>query len=159
MRCKALELMLATALLCGTLASCGAPEVVQPTPETDPRTTEPVVVAVEPDAFRDYRGPHAKAGTVVRVQTKPMAVDGPNVVVTLVKVDWSTMTAPSGKEMREATVNLRVQKGQEERMITLGQGDDRTVLGAKLTLVGAGEDYDKARLSYDPWIDLRVELP
>jgi hypothetical protein len=139
------------------LTACGAPQVVQ-LPPPEPKV-QPSAAAGEPDAYLDFRGIHAKSGATFRLASKPMTVDGPNVVVTIVKVDWSTMTGPSGKDTREASVNLRVQKGAEERVVTLGQGDARTVLGATLTLVTAGEDYDKTRLSYEPWIDLRVDLP
>lgn len=139
------------------VAACGDPQVVQLPPPVP--QAQPSAQGAEPDAYADFRGPHAKAGSTFRLTGKPMAVDGPNVVVSIVKVEWSTLSGPSGKDTREASVNLRVQKAQEERVVTLGQGDARTVLGAKLTLLSAGEDYDKTRLSYEPWIDLRVDPP
>lgn len=114
-------------------------------------------VQVEPDAFRDFRGEHGTSGKVFRLGGKPMAVDGVEIVVTLVKTEWSTMAAPNGKEIREASANLLVQKGQEERRISLGQGETRQALGASITVVAAGENYDTARLLYLAWVDLRVE--
>jgi len=122
-----------------------------------PPPAKPPVVQAEPDAFRDFRGEHGAAGKVFRLGGKPMAVDGVEVVVTLVKTEWSTMAAPNGKDIREASAQLLVQKGQEERRISMGQGETRQALGATITVVAAGENYDATRLLYLAWVDLRVE--
>jgi hypothetical protein len=138
-------------------AGCGGTQSVTP---ADPSATPPVArveVQAQPNAFRDFRGPRVTTGKPFRVSVKPVAVAGVEVVIALVKVDWSTMTGPSGKDTREATANIRVQKGEEERAVMLGQGEVRTVLGTRINLLSAGEDYDKARMSYDPWIEIQVE--
>lgn len=149
-----------TALFCFLLAlaqlSCGEAMVKDPDPVSDkPKVTEPV--AQEPDAFRDYRGVHYKANEKFRATHKPVAVDGAEVVITLIKTDWATLAAPNGKEIREASANLKVQKGQEERLITVAQGDDRVVFNARIKVVGAGEDYDKATARYGAWVELSVD--
>lgn len=136
------------------LTACGAPEVVA---EPKVAVAKPKAEAAAPDAFADHRGERFEAGQKFRLGVKPAAVAGPDVVVTLVKTDWSTMTGPSGKEVREATASLRVQKGEEERAITISQGEDRVAFGARLFVLGAGEAYDPQRLVYQAWVDLRVE--
>ncbi len=151
-RRTALAAITGAAIGCLGLAACGAPMVTELPP---PKKAQ--VVQADPDAFRDFRGEHGTPGKVFRLGGKPMAVDGVEIVVTLVKTDWSTMTAPNGKDIREASANLLVQKGQEERRISLGQGETRQVFGTSITVVAAGENYDNARLLYLAWVDLRVE--
>lgn len=130
--------------------------VKEPDPLNDkPKVAEPV--AQEPDAFRDYRGLHYKANEKFRATHKPVAVDGAEIVITLIKTDWATLSAPNGKEIREASANLKVQKGQEERLITITQGDDRVVFNARIKVVGAGEDYDKGTARYGAWVELSVD--
>ena len=141
-------------ILClGALSACGAPMV------TDAPPKGPTVRAVQadPDAYRDFRGEHGTLGKVFRLGGKPMAVDGADLVLTLVKTEWSTLAAPNGKEIREASAQLLVQKGQEERRMSIGQGETRPVFGVAVTIVGAGEQYDAARLLYLAWVDVRVE--
>jgi hypothetical protein len=144
-------------LLCCFLAGCGGAETVTP---ADPRETPPVAqveAPAQPNAFRDFQGPRVATGKPFRVSVKPVAVAGAELVISLVKIDWSTMTGPSGKDTREATASIRVQKGEEDRAVMLSQGEARTVLGTRISLLSAGEDYDKARMSYDPWIEIQVE--
>ncbi|MSP91360.1 MAG: hypothetical protein EXR79_06100 [Myxococcales bacterium] len=135
------------------MIACGSPNVVPAPPPVAPVKEK----APEPDAFRDFRGRHAKVGDTFRLSHKPVAVDGPNVIVALVKTEWATFHSPSGGDKKEATAHMRVQQGEEERAITITQGEARTVFNARLFVVGAGEDYDPQRLVYQAWVDLRAD--
>lgn len=143
-------LWVVTALATG----CGGPEVVAVAP---PERVLDRHIVKEADAFGDFRGEHVAASTPFRLAQKPIGVDGPNLVVSLVKTEWSSITTPTGKEVKEATASLRVQKGQEERSVVISQGEDRVVFGARLFVVGAGEAYDPQRMVYQAWVDLRVD--
>ncbi len=144
---------LVISLVFAHISGCGAPEVV----DLPPPKVAPPVVAQAPDAFADHRGQTAKTGELFRIGAKPVGVQGVGIVVTIVKVDWQTMTGPSGKEVKEATATLRLQKGEEERNVTISQGDKKTAYGCVIELLASGDQYDKARLSYDPWVELRVQ--
>lgn len=138
------------------LIACSAP----PKPVEDryvPRGDDPPRPQKESDFYAEFRGDHHPTGKVFRLQGKPAAVDGPNVVLTLNKADWSTMTTPGGKETREATAHFLVQQGAESRTVMISQGDSAIAFNARITVKTAGEDYDKARLTYLPWVDCQVD--
>lgn len=110
-----------------------------------------------PDAFADHTGPKARAGEKFRLAAKPVAVQGPDLVIELDKVDWQTLTSPSGKEIREATVNMVLYRGQDRRKVMIGQRDEKVAMGARIQVLDAGEDYNRQRLVYEPWVLLLVE--
>lgn len=144
-------------LLGFVVAACGSSGgyVVQDKPAEAPR---PVAETPKiPDAYADHRGEHAKAGLRFRLAAKPIAVDGPNLVIELVKVDWQTLTAPSGKELREASASLVLHRGQDQRQVIIPQKDEKTAMGARIQVLDAGEDYNRQRLTYEPWVDLQVD--
>ena len=143
-------------VLAGTVLAgiaCGNPNVVPAPPPVALVKEKPP----EPDAFRDFRGRHVRMGETFRLSHKPIAVDGPNVIVALVKTEWATFHSASGGDKREATAHVRVQQGEEERAITISQGEARTVFNARLFVVSAGEDYDPQRLVYQAWVELRAD--
>ena len=137
------------------LASCSAPAVKEEA--YVPRGPDAPRPQKETDFFNEFRGDHHPTGKVFRLQGKPVAVDGPNVILTLVKSDWATMTTPGGKEHREATAQLMVQQGAESHHISVNQGDDGVAFNVRITVKAAGEDYNKARLDYLPWVDCQVD--
>lgn len=139
------------------LQACGgsAGYVIESKPPEPPK---PVAEAPKtPDAWRDHRGEHVALGKKFRLAAKPVAVDGPNFVVSLLKVDWSTMTTPSGKEVKEGAAQLSVTQGEETSTALVPQGDSKRLFGVKLEVVAAGEEYNKARLVYEPWVELVVK--
>ena len=142
-------------VLCLMLTACGAPpvkeEVYTPRGPDAPRPQK------ETDYFAEFRGDHHPTGKVFRLQGKPVAVDGPNVILTLVKSDWSTMQTPGGKEHREATAQFLVQQGSESHTISVNQNDDGVAFNVRISVKAAGEDYNKARLDYLPWVDCQVD--
>ena len=93
-------------------------------------------------------------GQKFRLSGKPVAIDGPNVVIALTKVDWSTMTTPSGKEVKEGAASVVVTKGEEPIAGQVPQGDFKRLHGVKFSSVGCGEEYNKQRMTYDPWVEL-----
>ena len=137
------------------LAACSAPpvkkEVYGPHLPDAPRPQK------ETDYFAEFRGDHHPTGKVFRLQGKPVAVDGPNVILTLVKSDWATMQTPGGKEHREATAQFLVQQGAEGHTSSVNQNDDGVAFNVRITVKAAGEVYNKARLDYLPWVDCQVD--
>ena len=138
------------------LTACGGSTVVTEERYV-PRGPDAPRPQKETDFFAEFVGDHHPIGKVFRLQGKPVAVDGPNVIVTLVKADWSTITAPGGKEHREATAQIMVQQGAESHSVSINQGDDGVAFNVRITVKGAGEDYNKARLDYLPWVDCQVD--
>lgn len=136
------------------LAACGGSSgglIVDNAPPPPKAAPEPPKV---PDAWRDHRGDHVKLGQKFRIANKPIAVDGPNVVITLSKVDWSTMTTPSGKEVKEGAAQVAVTKGEDTVTGLIPQGDFKRIHGVKFSSIGCGEEYNKHRLVYEPWVEL-----
>jgi hypothetical protein len=144
-------------MLLVSLSGCGAGSadgrIVNTAPQAKPREAP-----APTDAWSMFKGDKHPLGKIFRVLRKPSGIDGVQVVVQLLKVDWQTMDAPGGT-IKTATANLHLQKGDDERNLTIEQGETRTALGVKLTLVGAGDDYDKTRMTYDAWVDLKAEAP
>lgn len=139
------------------LAACGGTGAgyVVDNPKPPPPKVEPEV-ATTPDAFRDHRGERVKVGSKFRLSAKPIAVEGAEFVIALLKVDWSTMTAPSGKEIKEGTAQLTITKGEESASALVAQGDFKRAFGYRVGAVAAGEEYNKQRMTYDPWVELIV---
>ncbi len=113
-------------------------------------------VAAAPDAFADHRGQKVPVGQRFRLASKPIGVEGVRVVVELTRVEWQTMTAPSGKDIREAVAHLVVRQGEDERSIRVNQNDHKSAMGARVELAGAGEEYNRQRMTDEPWVDLVV---
>lgn len=155
-RC-AVRLWTALLALGASLAGCGGPQgaVV----DTTVKPTPVVEAPKEPDAYRDFRGRKVKLGEAFRLAAESVGVEGAEVVLTLVKTEWSTMTTPAGKELKEISVNLRIQHGQDERTAQLSQGDKRVLGTHRYEVLGGGEDYNKARMVYEPWVELRITAP
>lgn len=142
-------------LLAGALCGCGAPPKVEE--KYVPRGLDAPRPEVATDAFAEFRGVHVSVGKVFRLQGHPVAVDGPNVVLSLIKTDWDTMTTPGGKTTKTATAQFQVQKGAETYKVTISQDDSGSALGVRIHVKDAGEDYDKARMNYLAWVDCVVE--
>ena len=137
------------------LIACSAPPVKEEA--YVPRGLDAPRPQKETDFFAEFVGDHHPTGKVFRLQGKPVAIDGPNVILTLVKSDWATMTTPGGKEHREATAQLMVQRGAESHTVSINQNDDAVAFNVRITVKAAGEDYNKARLDYLPWVDCQVD--
>jgi hypothetical protein len=137
------------------LAGCSAPAAEGQLIRTDEQVANKPAPVVD-DPWLAFQGEHVPLGKVFRVQNKPTAIDGVRMMVTLAKVDWQTMDAPGGV-IKIATANLRVQRGDDERGVTLEKGETKTALGVKLTLVDAGDSYDPSRSRYNTWVDLKAE--
>ncbi len=149
-------LLISTLFFSLGLASCGGSSgyVVPDQPvAAKPAANTPKV----PDVYTDHRGEHVKTGQHFRLAAKPIAVDGPNLVIELVKVDWQTMTAPSGKELREASASLVLRRGQDSRQVMIPQKDEKVAMGARIQVLDAGEDYNRQRMTYEPWVELQVD--
>ena len=137
------------------LAACGAAQ--KPEEKYVPRGLDAPRPEVATDFYAEFRGIHMATGKSFRLQGHPVAVDGPNIVLTLVKSDWETVTTPGGKTIRTATAQFLVQKGAESHHLSVAQDDSGIALGVRISVKDAGEDYDKSRLNYLPWVDCVVE--
>ncbi len=137
-------------------AGCGGSSgyVVETKPPPPPPPSE---APRAPDAFADHRGEKVALGAKFRLAAKPIGVHTAQFVVSLQKVDWSTMTTPSGKEVKEGAAQLTVTKGEEATSALVPQGDFKRFFGFRLEVVAAGEDYNKQRLTYEPWVELVVK--
>ena len=147
----ALPLLIAVAVACGGSAGY----VVQAKPAPPPPPPE---APKQPDAFADHRGDKVALGQKFRLAAKPIAVGTALFVVSLQKVDWSTMTTPSGKEVKEGSAQLSVAKGEELTSGLVAQGDFKRFFGFRVAVVAAGEEYNKQRMNYEPWVELIVSL-
>lgn len=135
-------------------AGCGNPQVKDaPPPPPPPKKQAPAA----PDAFRDHSGPHAAAGEVFQLKDTPIAVDGVRVVVSLIKASWTKRELDDGRVIREGSAEIEVRKGEERTSRILDQDESVVLFGVRVTVTGAGEDYDKSRLDYIPWVELKVE--
>lgn len=153
--CKLVASTWTLALASLLLVACSAPPVKEAA--YVPRGLDAPRPVKDTDYFAEFRGDHQPTGKVFRLQGKPVAIDGPNVIVTLVKSDWSTMTTPGGKEHREATAQVMVQRGAESHTVSINQGDDAVAFNVRISVKAAGEDYNKLRLDYLPWVDCQID--
>ncbi len=110
-----------------------------------------------PDAWREFGGEKVKVGQKFRLAGKRIGVEGPNIVLELQKIDWSTLTAPNGTQMKEATAHILLFRGEEEREVLLPTKDEKRALGVLIKALDAGDDYNRQRMTYEPWVELIVE--
>ena len=151
-----LQLARPSALIAATLVltACGNPQVRDAPPPTAPVAPKPVE---RDDAFRDFGGKVVAIGLPFRLESKDMVgIKEHRAVVSMIKVDWTATEGPDGKMVKEATVELLVQKGERSKKRRIEQGDTRTVLGVKITVKDGGEMYSKKRMLYVPWVELVV---
>lgn len=147
--------LLGVSLVVALLASfgCGGGQVIE---KSVAEKAAPAAAPQTPDAYRDFGGKHVKLGSKFRLGARPMGVQGAELVIELVKTVWTTRELPSGKEVKDGTADLLVKKGEKSRRVRLDEGASRVIYGVKIEVLGAGEDYDKSRLDYLPWVDLKV---
>ncbi|TNF25821.1 MAG: hypothetical protein EP329_22355 [Deltaproteobacteria bacterium] len=141
-----LSLVLPLVMACGTGGRLVAPEEVAPAPAAP--------AAPEPDAFRDFSGDRVDAGVEFEVDGVGRAVRGVEVVIRVEQVKTSTWYPPSGGEAVEGTAYLIVEKGQQSERLRLKDGQEGTVLGARVAVRKADVPYDEGRMDYYPkaWI-------
>ena len=137
------------------LMGCGGGEVIPPpAPTAAPVVAKPV--APTPDAYRDFKGERVVPNEVFRLKAKAKAVAVVEVVINMVKVQWTTRETPDGKNIKEGTAELVIQKGTESRTIRVEQDETKKTLGCQILVKAVGEDYDAKRFDYLPWVDLIV---
>ncbi len=137
------------------LWACGGGQVVDvPPPPPKPAAPPPPPKA---DAYKDFEGERVVPKEVFRLRAKAKAVAVVEIVINMVKVEWTTRETPDGKQIKEGTAELIVKKGEKQRRFRLETDESKTVYGAKITVKGVGENYDKSRMDYLPWVDLVVE--
>lgn len=134
----------------------GGGQVIEPaaTPAAAPKEAPKT-----PDAYRDFGGETVALGVKHRLRTRPIGIKELNIVVELVKTQWTTRELPNGKEVKDGTADLLIKKGEKSRRLRLDEGESRVIYGAKISVEGAGEEYDKSRLDYMPWVDIVVSKP
>lgn len=152
-------LALAAALAIAAVPACGGAGggyVVPPDPAPAP---VPVAAVVDkaPDAWREFGGEKVRPGQKFRLAAKRIGVAGPNIVLQLQKIDWSTQTAPNGTQMKEATAHILLYRGEEEREVLISTKDEKRGLGVLIKVLDAGDDYNRQRMTYEPWVELVVE--
>ncbi len=141
------------ALVAGLAACANAQLIEAPRPPAAAAETKPST----PDAYRDHAGPHAKVGELIRLKDTAYAIDGAEVVVSLVRASWTKRTLEDGRVIRDGSAEIAVSRGEETSRRILEQGESRAWFGVQVSVKGAGEDYDEQRLDYIPWVELKVE--
>jgi hypothetical protein len=142
------------ALALTLVAACGGGHVIDvPPPPAKPAAPPPPPKA---DAFRDFGGERVVPNEVFRLRAKAKAVAIVEIVISMIRVEWTTREMPDGRKIKEGTAELLVKKGDKKRRFRLEQDEVKTVMGTKIEVKGVGEDYDKSRYDYLPWVDLVV---
>ena len=136
------------------LVGCGGGEVVTTPPPAAPVVAKPA--PAPPDAYRDFAGERVVPKEVFRLKAKAKAVAVVEVVIHMVKVEWTTREMPDGRKIKEGTAELVIKKGDKKRTVRVEQDETKTTLGCKVTVKAVGEDYDAKRFDYLPWVDLVV---
>jgi len=137
------------------LLACGGGKIIRSndSPKEDPAENKESA----PDAFRDFRGVHVPAGKPFTLKSDPAGVDGVGVVVQLLRVTLRTWETTPGKPTSEGTAELTVARGTETRTIRIAEGEAKTALGARISIVRAVTEYVTEAADYLPVADLVVE--
>lgn len=149
----------AAAALAASVTACGGAGGGYVVPPDQPVAPAPVAAPVDqtPNAWREFGGDKVKVGQKFRLAGKRVGVEGPNIVLELQKIDWSTLTAPNGTQMKEATAHILLFRGEDEREVLLPTKDQKLALGVLIKALDAGDDYNRQRMTYEPWVELIVE--
>jgi hypothetical protein len=134
---------------------CGNAQVTDAPPP--PRAPKVVAAPAGPNAYADHSGPHAAIGETFRLKDTAVAVDGAEIVIGLIKASWTERELPDGRKILGGAAELKVSKGTETNRPILELDESTIAHGYRITVKGAGQDYDEKRLDYLPWVELVVE--
>ena len=133
------------------LSACGASAPVT-------RTAAPVPAKPKPlnDAFANFGGKNTDAGKKFRMDHDPVGIKSLRTVIKLKRTSWTVFEDGNGKEVKEATAYIMVNRGNQAKLIKMEVNDVKKVLGLTLQLYKAGETYNKARADWFPYVILKV---
>ena len=135
-----------TASLTLILGGCGSRPAVKETP-----APKPVAPKIVNDAFSQFGGKKAQAGVPFRITAEPIGIAALRTVITMKKASWTVFTSPEGKEEKEYTALIRVQRGGKTVTKRMEPGDSKTILGVQVTVKKIGEAYVEARKDWFPF--------
>lgn len=147
---------LSMSLACGLFllfsACAGGAKVIESAPA--PAETVKVTPTVP---FPDFRGERKQAGAWFLLQSNPIVIDALRVKVSLHSVGWLAVEGPDGKDVKEGTALIIVERDGADKMLHLDEGDSKSALGVRVTVQTVKELYDKDRLDFRPRVTLKVE--
>lgn len=133
-------------------AACGSGPVITKQPQPQPVAPKPV-----DDAFSQFGGKKVTAGVPFKITSEPVGIASLRAVITMQKASWTVFTSPEGKEEKEYTAFILVQRGGKTVRKRMEPGDSKTILGLKVTVQKIGEQYVEARKNWFPFGLLMVK--
>jgi hypothetical protein len=154
MRTRGHDRMMPTALcfcLLFLLSACGT---------SAPATQKTAAVLVKPkpvnDAYANFGGKNVEVGKPFRMTHDPVGIQSLRTVIKLKRTSWTIFEDGNGKEVKEATAYILVNRHNQAKLIKMDVNDVKKVLGLTLQLYKAGETYSKARADWFPYVILKV---
>jgi len=146
-------------MLIATLAigsACGGGYVVERTPPPAPVAAPAPTVQDDLDRFT---GKVVTGDTAFRLISDPIGISAHRAIISLSRVDWSISQEPGEPEVKEATATIQIQRNGKTETRRIDEGMTRDLLGLKVTVVAADEDYIEARAGWRPWVQVLVSSP
>ncbi len=145
-------------MLVATLAigsACGGGYVVERTPPPAPTVAEP---ALKDDLDR-FTGEVVAGVAAFRLVSDPIGISAYRAIISLSRVDWSISQEPGEPEVKEATATIQIRRHGKTETRRIDEGMSRDLLGLKVTVVAADEDYIEERAGWRPWVQVLVSSP
>ena len=124
---------------------CAPKEVMkaEPVPATA-KAPEPAI----PSILDGFDGELVTMGELTRLHREPVGVASEQLMVSLVRAEWTTRERADGSEEKSATAHFVVQRGDEVKNLAVAAGDKGVAFGVSITVKDAGEEYEASSKRY-----------
>ena len=128
-----------------SVLGCTPKEVVKKNPPPAPAVAPAPVV---PSVLDGFDGQMVKLGEAIRLRREPVGVASKQMMVSLVRAEWTSRERADGTEEKSATAHFVIQRGEEVRNLAIPAGESGSAFGLTIAVSDAGEEYEKSSSRY-----------
>ena len=124
---------------------CAPKEVVKVEPiPTTAKAPEPAV----PSILDGFDGVMVTMGELTRLHREPVGVASKQLMVSLVRAEWTSRERADGSEEKSATAHFVIQRGDEVKNLAIAAGEEGMAFGVSIAVQDAGEEYEASSKRY-----------
>ena len=124
---------------------CAPKEVVKVNPiAATAKAPEPAT----PSILDGFDGVMVTMGELMRLHREPVGVASKQLMVSLVRAEWTSRERADGSEEKSATAHFVIQRGDEVKNLAVAAGDKGMAFGVSIAVQDAGEEYEASSKRY-----------
>lgn len=145
-------LMLVAALF--SFSACGGGARVI---ERKPVSTEVAPTPAAPvDPLAGFKGARHQPDEVFVLQNNPVAIVGPNLILRMVRIEWTESENGRGVIEKEGTAHVMVESGDDSKTLRMDVGESRGAFGWRVHLFKVDDLYREGQGDYVPQAEIKV---